>query len=199
MKTLYLNTATKETTIALFEGSRVVGEERWPAENNESERLLPAVQKLLKDHEMEPENVGHLAVCVGPGGFTSVRIGISAANAWAKGMGVPVTAVSIFDLFATENMVIIAANAKEAWIQEPGKEPEFIHAESVELPKSFSFCGILNEDWMDLLKERGGVYEEVQEGLPDINILGFGNGIIQPWYYKAPNITWSNKNIKSKT
>ncbi|MDF2379014.1 MAG: tRNA (adenosine(37)-N6)-threonylcarbamoyltransferase complex dimerization subunit type 1 TsaB [Candidatus Gracilibacteria bacterium] len=198
MKTIYISTATTETTIALFKEDHVKDEQRWPAENRESEKLLPAVSSMLEKNDLEPSQIDRLVVCTGPGGFTSVRIGVSATNAWAQSMNIPVACVSVFDSYPNDKTIVIAANSKEAWIKEPGKEPLFTHADDFSSTDSFYFTGIVNEQWMDLLQKNRGAYSEEKEQLPDLGKLDFENEIVEPWYYKAPNITWSKKNTPLK-
>jgi tRNA threonylcarbamoyl adenosine modification protein YeaZ len=56
---------------------------------NQSEKLLPAIDLLLKNNKAIGKLKG-IGVVVGPGGFTSVRIGVAVANALAYGFKVPV-------------------------------------------------------------------------------------------------------------
>jgi len=194
MKTLYINTATRKTTIALFDGNQVVAEQRWPAEHNESEKLQPAVQQLLTKQKLAPDDIGQLMVCVGPGGFTSVRVGVSAMNTWAFVNKIPVAQVSVFDLYPTnESVIIVSANSNEAWVKLPGKDPQWVHQEQLQLPPKFSYGGILNADWERILDKLGGRFLELHEALPDVGALSFREQIVKPWYYKDANITWSAK------
>lgn len=193
MNTLFLNTATSETGIALSRDGEVF-EKRWPSEQNEAETLQPNVEQLLTEQGLTPDDIDQLLVCVGPGGFTSTRVGVSAANAWAFAKQIPVAAVSVFDLFpAGDSWVMVSANRSEGWIQSPGGEPEWVEIESLELPESFVFTGILSEDWVTSLEQRGGTYQEQQATVPSLTGVSFSQQILEPWYYKDPNITWSKK------
>jgi hypothetical protein len=194
MKTLYINTATPNTAMALYEENEVLANKSWLAEQNESETLQPAIDQLLKDSKLTPAKIDRLLVCVGPGGFTSTRVGVSAVNAWAFALNVPVAQVSAFDLFpATESIILVAANASEGWIKMPDGEPKWVNVEDLVLPGSFTFTGILNDDWKEFLTGAGGVYEESGEQVPSLEALNFSQEIVEPWYYKDPNITWSAK------
>lgn len=200
MKSLYLNTATQHTTIALYEGHEVVAEKRWPSELDEADKLQPAVDELLRSQNLRPDDIDQLIVCVGPGGFTSVRIGVSAVNAWSFAKHTPVAAVSIFALYPSpEAIVVISANSKEAWLKLPGKDPQWIHQEHLKLPVDFSYTGIVNDAWKKILNDLGGSFADFPEALPKIDALVFEQQIVRPWYYKDPNITWSPKNDKLKT
>ncbi|MGE3278218.1 MAG: tRNA (adenosine(37)-N6)-threonylcarbamoyltransferase complex dimerization subunit type 1 TsaB [Candidatus Altimarinota bacterium] len=213
MKTLFLNTVTPHTTIALFEGNQVVAEKRWKSELNEAETLQPAVEALLKDYQLTPDDIQQLIVCVGPGGFTSSRIGVSVANAWVFAKHTPVAQVSVFDLYdLNETVLLISANANEAWVRFPGEEPRFMDRTEFatgevlspslsELRRAgqprFQFSGLVHEEWKQSLEELGGTYVELEEQLPSLDGLEFRHEIVKPWYYKEANITWSDKNSKS--
>ncbi|MDP2691312.1 MAG: tRNA (adenosine(37)-N6)-threonylcarbamoyltransferase complex dimerization subunit type 1 TsaB [Candidatus Gracilibacteria bacterium] len=196
MKTFYINTSTLHTTIALFENDQLKAEKRWKAEHNEAELLQPAVEKLLGEQNLKPDEINQLVVCVGPGGFTSCRVGVSAVNAWSFSKGIPVASVSVFDLYpGFDGILVVSANTNEAWVRMPGENPKFVNREGLKLPSSFSFGGIVNEEWKTYFDEHGGSFAELEEQLPSVNQLPVTNKPVTPWYYKDPNITWSEKNL----
>jgi len=195
MHSLFINTVTPHTTIALFNGNQVVAEKRWKSELNEAETLQPAVDELLRANKFRPEDIQQLIVCVGPGGFTSTRIGVSAVNAWAFAKNIPVAQVSVFELFEkNETLLLVSANANEAWVKLPGQEPVFKQREVVRFTAPFSFGGLVHEEWKGHLEEQGGTYVDLDQQLPSMEGLEFRHEIVKPWYYKEANITWSEKN-----
>lgn len=199
MLTIYINTATQHTTIALYEDNKAIAEKRWPSQQDEAEKLQPAVDELLRSNNLSADDIQRLIVCVGPGGFTSVRIGVSAINAWSFAKGIPVAAASIFDLYESpDSIVVISANSNEAWLKFPGKDPQWIHQEHLKLSSNFSYTGIVNDAWKKILDDLGGSFADLPEALPKIDALVFEQQIVRPWYYKDPNITWSEKNTGKK-
>lgn len=194
MKTLYINTVTRETTIALYEGNEVVSEIRWPSEHNEAEKLQPSVEALLKQENINIDDVRRIVVCVGPGGFTSSRIGISAVNTWSFAKKLPIAQVSVFDLYRDpEAIIIVSSNSNEGWVQFPGKVPEFQRLDELKTPEQFSFGGLLDDHWKSGLEKRGGSFLQLSEELPKLDGLEFQSELAKPWYYKDANITWSKK------
>jgi tRNA threonylcarbamoyl adenosine modification protein YeaZ len=199
LKTLYLNTISAQTTIALFDGNTALAEKRWKAEMNEAEKLQPEVNELLTSQQLSPDDIQQLVICVGPGGFTSSRIGVSAVNAWAFAKGVPVAQVSLFDLYQVADIsLLISANSNEAWVKMPDGQPQFLTREQVNISEPFSFGGVMHDDWKQHLEEQGGTYLELEESLPKLEHLEFRKEMVQPWYYKDANITWSEKNAGIK-
>ncbi len=78
MRTLVIDTATRACSVAFFNDDRLVGESHELIGRGHAEHLLPAIARF-------PENgrADRIAVNVGPGSFTGIRIGISAARALA--------------------------------------------------------------------------------------------------------------------
>lgn len=59
----------------------------------QAEILIPTLQSLLKKFKAGPKDVGLVAVDVGPGSFTGVRVGVSAARAMAQGLQLPLVGI----------------------------------------------------------------------------------------------------------
>ena len=71
----------------------VLAKKIWKAKTHQSEELLPAVDKLLKQHKVLPKNLGLIIVCIGPGSFTGIRVGVATANAMAFVLDVPIIGI----------------------------------------------------------------------------------------------------------
>ena len=56
----------------------------------QSEKLLSTIDGLLRSQKMSLRRITGIAVISGPGGFTSLRVGITTANALAYGLGLPI-------------------------------------------------------------------------------------------------------------
>lgn len=83
-----IDTASLESAIAVLEinPGRVLGEESWHSNRNESERVLPGLDRLLKEAKKSWDEVEGVLVVRGPGSYTSLRVGITIANtiAWVR-------------------------------------------------------------------------------------------------------------------
>ena len=55
MITLAIDTASSHTSIALFEESNVKEELTWKSENNEAEKLMPAIEQMLNKNKLSYE------------------------------------------------------------------------------------------------------------------------------------------------
>lgn len=97
---LAIDTSTSSLTIALTKGREQIGERHNYAERNHSLYLVPMVQELLESSGMLPENLDAIAVGVGPGSYTGVRIGVTVAKTMAWTLGKPVYGVSSLEAMA---------------------------------------------------------------------------------------------------
>jgi len=100
MRVLALETSTLAGGVALVDGERLVAEYVLDVSVTHSERLMAAVDRVLADARWAPRDVEGLAVSIGPGSFTGLRIGVSTAKGLAWALGVPITAVPTLDAMA---------------------------------------------------------------------------------------------------
>ncbi|HZT53617.1 MAG TPA: tRNA (adenosine(37)-N6)-threonylcarbamoyltransferase complex dimerization subunit type 1 TsaB [Gaiellaceae bacterium] len=88
MLTLAFDTATSAATSALVADSELLGERVSRAQT-----LLEDVDALLRQAGAKPSDVDRLAVGVGPGSFTGIRIGLAVARGLGLSLGVPAAGV----------------------------------------------------------------------------------------------------------
>ena len=90
---LALETTASVASVALLKDKAVLGVLQCDAEKKHAETVLPAIKQLLAQQQIELSRIDALAVDVGPGSFTGVRIGVCIANAFAYALQKPVIAV----------------------------------------------------------------------------------------------------------
>jgi tRNA threonylcarbamoyladenosine biosynthesis protein TsaB len=90
---LALETATATLSVALFRGSELI-DECSAAEGPSAAALLPAIDRLLERAGVALAALDGFAISVGPGSFTSLRVGIATVKGLAFGTGLPVAPVS---------------------------------------------------------------------------------------------------------
>ena len=78
---LAIDTATRMASIALYDGGRVHSEETWHSRRNHTVELMPSLVRLLDRQGVSPPELTGVAVALGPGSFTGLRIGLSVARA----------------------------------------------------------------------------------------------------------------------
>jgi tRNA threonylcarbamoyladenosine biosynthesis protein TsaB len=87
-------------SLALVEGERLLAEYTLQSSLSYLNRLLPGIQRLFEDTGRQVAEVQLLAVCLGPGNFTGLRIGLSTAKGLALALGCPVVTVGSLEALA---------------------------------------------------------------------------------------------------
>ena len=100
MRVLAVDTSTMAGGVALLEDGRVVGESVLDVRTTHSERLMVAIDRVIGDAGWDAHRLEGLAVAVGPGSFTGLRIGLAAVKGLALALGCPVAAVPTLDAMA---------------------------------------------------------------------------------------------------
>lgn len=85
MKILAFESSAKAASVALMENGVLLAEQFQNNGKTHSATLMPMAERILRDCELTAEDIDCVAVAIGPGSFTGVRIGVSAAKgfAWA--------------------------------------------------------------------------------------------------------------------
>jgi tRNA threonylcarbamoyladenosine biosynthesis protein TsaB len=94
---LAIDTATRTASVALYDETGIIGEATWRARENHTTSLMPELQRLMALSGTRIEKVQVVAVAIGPGSFTGLRIGLSVAKGLALARGVPVIGVPTLD------------------------------------------------------------------------------------------------------
>lgn len=97
---LALDTATRQTGIALFDGQEVVAEVNWRSADGQTTELLPRLAQLMAWHGLAPTALSAVAISLGPGSFTGVRVGVSAAKGLAMAGATPLIGIGTLDATA---------------------------------------------------------------------------------------------------
>ena len=114
MRLLLINTCGAEGVVALAEDAAILAVEVLPGRSS-SENLLPAVRRLMEARGWRVTELAAVAVVIGPGSFTGVRVGLSAAKGLCEAGGVGLLAMSRLALVAAsvdaEGEVLAALDA----------------------------------------------------------------------------------------
>ncbi len=116
MLTLAFDTATDVATSALVSDGEVLGERVSRAVT-----LLEDVDALLRQAGARPEQIDRLAVGVGPGSFTGVRIGLATARGLALALDLPVAGVSTLEALAAGApgaTAVVDARRREVFVRQ---------------------------------------------------------------------------------
>jgi tRNA threonylcarbamoyladenosine biosynthesis protein TsaB len=99
---LGLDTATSAVTVAVCEGGRTLAEVTAADDRRHGELLAPAIESVLSDAGITIGDLGAIAVGVGPGPFTGLRVGLVTARMLGAVLDVPVHGVCTLDALALD-------------------------------------------------------------------------------------------------
>ena len=102
MRILALDTALPAVSACVLDSevAEPIVAETLPMERGHAEALLPLIQRVMDRVEGGFASIDRVAVTVGPGSFTGIRVAISAARAFGVALDVPVVGVSTLAAFA---------------------------------------------------------------------------------------------------
>ncbi len=99
---LAFDTATPHVTVALHDGERVVAQYASTESMRHGEMLAPGIADVLAQAGAGSRDVTAIAVGVGPGPFTGLRVGLVTARTMSLALGIPVYGVCSLDILAAE-------------------------------------------------------------------------------------------------
>jgi len=101
MLTLAIETSGRAGTIALLKNDELQAEIELTASGRRHARtLVPEIGRLLREHALQPQQIQLVAVSIGPGSFTGLRVGLVCAKTFAYAVGCPITGIDTFQAVA---------------------------------------------------------------------------------------------------
>ncbi len=97
---LAIDTSTTHVGVALGAAGAILVRTSEPAERRHAELLVPTIAARLRDAGLRPADLDAVAVGIGPGLFTGLRVGVTTAIVMARALAVPVVAVPTLELLA---------------------------------------------------------------------------------------------------
>jgi tRNA threonylcarbamoyladenosine biosynthesis protein TsaB len=97
---LAIDTSTAQIGLALYDGTSVPGEFVWHSGLHHTEELAPALADLLRRVGIKMEAVTALGVALGPGSFTSLRVGLAFAKGLVLARHIPIIGIPTLDVVA---------------------------------------------------------------------------------------------------
>ena len=192
MLTLAFDTATGVATSALVDGEEVLGERASRAQT-----LLEDVDALLRQAGAHPADIQRLAIGIGPGSFTGVRIGLAVARGLALSLGVEGAGVSTLSALASGApgaVPVIDAKRSEVFAL-VGGEPAVLRPDELQIDGAVC-VGDGAVRYRALIEERGGTVppDDDERHLPRARfhaaLMGDSVNVdtIEPLYLRVPDV-----------
>lgn len=187
----------------------------WRSDQNHGRELMPALVDSLSEMALAPTDITHVAVALGPGGFSAVRVGISATLGLVVAKGLPVLGVPTHDievelyrsLITSESPVysLIPAGRNELSWMRHGEMPVGVESDArtgvsspdellAHLEPGALLCGeacdlmvgLVEESRFAKIGERGPQTHRDPNSLLDMAITSFGAGVSTPYAELRP-------------
>ena len=94
---LAIDTSTRYAGVALADDGLVVAGRTWFSRVNHSAELIPAIAEILKEGRITTKDLTGIAVSLGPGGFSALRVGLSAAKGLAAAEGLELAGIGTLE------------------------------------------------------------------------------------------------------
>jgi tRNA threonylcarbamoyl adenosine modification protein YeaZ len=186
---LAFDTATDRATSALVDDGEVLGERVSRAST-----LLEDVDALLRQAGAHPPDLDALAVGIGPGSFTGIRIGLAAARGLALALDLPAAGVSTLDALAAGApgaTPVLDAKRREVFV--PG--PRAVAPADVQVEAGRTYVGDGAVRYRDLFEAAGAEVppDDDERHLPRARFHALLAGdfgpveLVQPLYVRQPD------------
>lgn len=146
---LAIDTSTAQVGLALYNGTQVLSEMTWTTRQHHTTELAPALAGLLNRCGVSIDTVSALGVAVGPGSFTSLRVGLSLVKGIALARHIPVVGIPTLDIIAAA--------------QPAGKHPLVAVIQAGRKRIAFSVYKCLKNEWQVQGEVRSGTIEELAD------------------------------------
>ncbi|MBR6675111.1 MAG: tRNA (adenosine(37)-N6)-threonylcarbamoyltransferase complex dimerization subunit type 1 TsaB [Alphaproteobacteria bacterium] len=100
MLILSLDTSSSAVSVAVLDKENILAFQEQVMDRGQGEALVPMIAQVLEQAQKTPSDITGVAVAVGPGSFTGVRVGLSTARGIGLALGVPVYGVTNFEASA---------------------------------------------------------------------------------------------------
>lgn len=100
MRLLAIDTSSNLLSLALFNNQDIIAFENNQSQMQHGVLLLPKIKELLASNQVSAKEVDGIIIGMGPGSYTGLRIGVTAAKMWAVSQNIPVYPVSSLAVMA---------------------------------------------------------------------------------------------------
>jgi len=170
MKILGIDTSTDICGIALTEDKTLITEFRSNIKRAHAEKIIGAIDRVLSDVQLKINEIDGIAISIGPGSFTGLRIGLAAVKGLALATNLPVVAVPSLDGLAYQAYFwpaqvcpLVKAQADEAYTA-------LYHFQNGQLIRKSDYQLVMLDALHDLIKQKTLILNAGMKNLPDFII-----------------------------
>ena len=176
---LHIDTATQQASVSLTGNGVVINSIRCTEQKQHASFVQPAIKKILADSNKKLTDINAVAVTIGPGSYTGLRVGLASAKGICFACNIPLIAVSTLKLMA-HSLKKIKAN---------------YYCPMIDARRMEVFTAVYNDTLENVMKEQALILQEdsFDEFLSKGTIVFGGDGSI-----KCKTLLGKNKNASFK-
>lgn len=187
MKILGIDTSTMAANVAVSEDDKLICEYTINTKKTHSQKLMPMIENMLKISDIEIKDIDAIGICVGPGSFTGLRIGMATAKAMAHVNNIPLIGVNSLEILGTnielsnkKICAILDAQRNQVYtckyIFEDNKSKALEEISIKPIDDLLEELQTTNEEWV-IVGEAVYKYKEKIEAISNITIPSLSNHI----------------------
>jgi tRNA threonylcarbamoyladenosine biosynthesis protein TsaB len=168
-KLLFLETATEVCSVALSKGNEIVSSACSNKGNSHTEHLFPFIEKVLAESNCTISELDGVALSKGPGSYTGLRIGASAAKGICYALNIPLIGIS------TLQSIVFGA------ISQQNAEQNVLYCPMIDARRMEVFTALFNEKGEMLTEVENKIMDEnsFHKELKNNIIYFCGNGMLK--------------------
>ncbi|MGL5754197.1 MAG: tRNA (adenosine(37)-N6)-threonylcarbamoyltransferase complex dimerization subunit type 1 TsaB [Paraclostridium sp.] len=100
MKILGIDTSTQAASVCIIEDEKLICEYTINSKRTHSQKLMLMIESMIKESDLSIKDIDAIAICIGPGSFTGLRIGMATAKAISHVRNLPIISVNSLESLA---------------------------------------------------------------------------------------------------
>jgi tRNA threonylcarbamoyladenosine biosynthesis protein TsaB len=162
---LNIDTAVETASVCLADEENIIGFKANPSQKDHAAWLHEAIKNVLEENNLGPQHLNAIAISQGPGSYTGLRVGMSAAKGLCYALNIPLIGISTLKMMASA-----AVN----------ETAEFF-CPMIDARRAEVFTAVYDKNLVEILPPANIILNEnsFTEQLNDHKILFFGNGSVK--------------------
>ncbi|MBK0347296.1 tRNA (adenosine(37)-N6)-threonylcarbamoyltransferase complex dimerization subunit type 1 TsaB [Aerococcaceae bacterium zg-ZJ1578] len=161
MRLVAMDTSSSWLSVAVADDTTVLASLNEQTHLQHGTVLIPRIQQLLSEHLIPLDSIEGLVVGMGPGSYTGLRIGVTAAKMWAISQSLPLYAVSSLALMAA-SITLPKANAAIIPLMDARRLSAYIGYYHYDQDKLVAVEPDCHQDWQEWVVTHHSVLEQYQ-------------------------------------
>lgn len=173
---LAMDTATRTASLAFHDGLQIRYEATWEADRQHTVQLAYRVASALADLQIGAADLSGVALALGPGSFTGLRVSMALAKGLALARGIPIVGVPSLDILATAQgrdrrplVTVLQAGRgricaatyrwRKGWQRQEGPHLTTWESLTAGIEQPVLFCGEMDQEGRAALEQLEGLVE----------------------------------------